>query len=116
MTLIGIHSCSPRVSPARAPAGSPLSATGRSLEGGQQRPQRRLRRSGGHPVGRLPDAVGEVESGDLLFVSSLGEPLCRFSLTRRIQSYGQKAGIVGRRVERTGTWVTSWTGNMGDTC
>jgi site-specific recombinase XerD len=60
---------------------------------------------------------GDVDENDLLFVSSLGEPLCRFSLTRRIHGYGKKAGITGKRVSAhtlRHTFGVSWCLNGGD--
>lgn len=75
----------------------------------------------GEAVGRLLrahlDRRDDVKSADLLFVSSLGEPLCRFSLTKRIREYGRKAGIDGKRVSAhtlRHTFGVSWCVNGGD--
>jgi site-specific recombinase XerD len=75
----------------------------------------------GEGTGALLDAYlrrrGEVEAADLLFVSSLGEPLCRFSLSKRIGAYARKAGIDGKRVSAhtlRHTFSVSWLLNGGD--
>lgn len=75
----------------------------------------------GEAVGTLLNAYlqhrVEVEPTELLFVSSLGEPLCRFSLTKRIRDYGRKAGITGKRVSAhtlRHTFGVSWCVNGGD--
>ena len=75
----------------------------------------------GEAVSRLlaayMDRRGDVDEGDLLFVSSLGEPLCRFSLSKRIAAYGRKAGIAGKRVSThtlRHTFGVSWCINGGD--
>jgi integrase/recombinase XerD len=60
---------------------------------------------------------GEVEAEDVLFVSSLGEPLCRFSVTKRISDYGKKAEISGKRISAhtlRHTFGVTWCLNGGD--
>jgi len=75
----------------------------------------------GEAVGTLLDAYlrrrGDLDGGELLFVSSLDEPLFRFSLSRRIKNYARKAGIEGKRVSAhtlRHTFGVSWLLNGGD--
>ncbi|MFN3650239.1 MAG: tyrosine-type recombinase/integrase [Armatimonadota bacterium] len=59
----------------------------------------------------------EVGERDLLWVSSLNEPLLRTSVTRRIKCYGKRAGIDGKRVSAhtlRHTFGVTWCLNGGD--
>jgi len=54
---------------------------------------------------------------DLVFISSLGEPMCRYTMTTRLRRYGQEAGIVGKRVSPhtlRHTFAVSWLIGGGD--
>jgi len=59
----------------------------------------------------------EAEPEDVVFISSLGEPLCRHTMTTRLRRYGQDAGISGKRVSPhtlRHTFAISWLLGGGD--
>jgi site-specific recombinase XerD len=59
----------------------------------------------------------EAEPDELVFISSLGEALCRYTMTTRLRRYGQEAGISGKRVSPhtlRHTFAISWLLGGGD--
>lgn len=54
---------------------------------------------------------------DCVFLGSLGEPMLRFNMSSRIHSYGERAGITGKRVSPhtlRHTFAVSWLMGGGD--
>jgi integrase/recombinase XerD len=61
---------------------------------------------------------GKAQPEDILFVSSLGEPIWHFAISARMRRYGERAGIKGKRVSPhtlRHTFAINWLMKGGDT-